>query len=143
MRGDFPVFRQLYANRQWQEMAYHAALVEAEGYGRWPRIREIGEFSKRVGFRRLGIAHCPDTLREAQLAGSYLATRGLDSILPPEGNCDPEGQARFLEERGTDFNVICGMCGGHDSIFIRSSSHLVPLLGQCVWLTTRGYHGPH
>jgi uncharacterized metal-binding protein len=122
MRGDFPDFRELYARHSWRKMAYHAALVEGEGYGRWPRVREVAEFSQRMGFRRLGIAHSPDTLREARLAKRYLETRGLEAVLPPEGDCDPEGQARFFEKMSTDFNVICGMCTGHDSIFIRSSS---------------------
>jgi uncharacterized metal-binding protein len=122
MRGDFPGFRELYTQRFWRKMAYHAALVEAEGYGRWPRVREIAEFSQHMGFRRLGIAHCPDTLREARLAERYFKMFGLEAILPPEGDCDPEGQVRCFQEMGTDFNVICGMCAGHDSVFIRASS---------------------
>jgi uncharacterized metal-binding protein len=122
MRGEFPDFTELYAHRPWKEMAFHAALVEAKGYGRWPRTREIAEFSQQMGFRRLGISHCPDTRREAGLARSYLEKLGFEVILPPEGHCDPGGQARFFEEIGTDFNIICGMCTGHDAIFIRSSS---------------------
>jgi uncharacterized metal-binding protein len=129
MRGDFPSFKKLYAEDCWREMAHKAALVEAEGYGRWPRIREIVEFSQHMGYRRLGVAHCVDTLREAKLARDYLESAGLEAILPPledvlplKGECAPQGQARFFEEVGTDFNIICGMCTGHDSIFIRSSA---------------------
>lgn len=122
MRSDFPDFNELYAHRPWREMAFYAALVEANGYGRWPRTREIAEFSQHMGFRRLGIGHCSDTRREARLAQGYLERLGFEAILPPVGHCDPEGQARFLEEIGTDFNIICGMCPGHDAMFIRSSS---------------------
>lgn len=121
MRGEFPNFRELYGQHFWRKMAYHAALVEAEGYGQWPRVREIVEFSQHMAFHRLGIAHCPDMLREARLAREYLAANGFEAILPTEGDCDPLSQARFFEEMGTDFNVLCGMCTGHDAIFIRSS----------------------
>jgi uncharacterized metal-binding protein len=60
-------------------------------------------------------------LREARLARRYLAENKFEVILPMEGDCDPISQAYFFEEMGTDFNVICGMCTGHDAIFIRSS----------------------
>lgn len=129
MRGDFPSFGELYTERRWREMAHNAALVEAAGYGRWPRIREIVEFSHHMGYHRLGVAHCAETLREAKLTHEYLESGGVEAILPPveairptEGECAPEGQSRFFEEVGTDFNIICGMCIGHDSIFIRSSA---------------------
>jgi uncharacterized metal-binding protein len=129
MRGDFPSFEDLYAERRWREMAHNAALVEAEGYGRWPRIREIVEFSQHMGYHRLGIAHCVDTVREAKLAREYLEGVGLEVILPPvevvlplKGECAPEAQSRFFEGAGTVFNIICGMCIGHDAIFIRSSA---------------------
>jgi uncharacterized metal-binding protein len=129
MREDFPNFEEMYMEPRWREMAHKAALVEAEGYGRWPRIREVVEFSQHMGYRRLGIAHCVDTVREAKLAREYLEGKGLEVILPPievvlslEEECAPEAQSRFFEETGTDFNVICGMCIGHDTIFIRSSA---------------------
>jgi uncharacterized metal-binding protein len=130
MRGDFPNFEKLYREDRWREMAHNAALVEAEGYGRWPRIREIVEFSQHMGYRRLGVAYCVETFREAKLTREYLESVGLETILPPveailplKGECStPEGQARFFEDAGTDFNIICGMCTGHDAIFIRSSA---------------------
>jgi len=122
MRGELPDFNQLYSPAQWREMAYHAAVVEAEGYGRWPRVKEIAEIGRRMGYRRIGIGHCYDMGREARLASDYLSQYGFQAVLPAEGDCDPEGQARFFEKHGTELNVICGMCVGHDSIFIRSSS---------------------
>jgi len=122
MRSELSDFRQLYARSRWREIAYCAARVEAEGYGRWPRVSEMTEFARRIGFRRLGIAHCPSTSPEARLAKAYLKTHGLEAILPPESGCDPEEQARFFKERSADLNIICGMCPGHDSIFIRTSS---------------------
>ena len=55
MRGDFPDFERLYADRPWRDIAYHAALIEAEGYGRWPRIQEIAELCLRMSYRLIGI----------------------------------------------------------------------------------------
>jgi uncharacterized metal-binding protein len=128
MRDELPDFSKLYAKSLWREMAYCSALVEAEGYGHWPRVREIAEFSRRMGFRRLGIAHCPATSTEARLAQDYLTLQGLEAVLPPETGCEPEEQARFFEQKATELNIICGMCTGHDSIFIRASSAPVTLL---------------
>ena len=123
MHGDFPHFRDLYSTDQRRQLAYQAALVEAEGYCRWPRIKEIAEFAHRMEYRRLGVARCPDMSREAALTARYLASCGLEVVLPPDkDDCDPGGQAQFFEESGTDFTVIAGMCLGHDSLFIRASA---------------------
>jgi uncharacterized metal-binding protein len=139
MHDGFPEFSRLYPPGRWREIAYQAALVEAEGYGRWPRLREIAEFSQRMGYRRLGIAHCKDMGREAQLARDRLARFDLEIVSPVEGDCDPQGQARFFQEEGTELNVLCGLCVGHDSIFIRSSRAPVTSL---VVRDTRLQHNP-
>ena len=31
--------------------------------------------------------------------------------------CNPIGQAEMLNEAGTELNIICGLCVGHDAIF--------------------------
>jgi len=33
--------------------------------------------------------------------------------------CNPIGQALFLNKSQTDFNIILGLCVGHDSLFIK------------------------
>jgi uncharacterized metal-binding protein len=45
-----------------------------------------------------------------------------------EALCNPILQARILNERGTDLNVIVGLCVGHDSLFIKHSKALVTTL---------------
>jgi uncharacterized metal-binding protein len=35
--------------------------------------------------------------------------------------CNPIGQAEFLNDAKTDFNIILGLCVGHDSLFIKYS----------------------
>jgi len=138
MQGDFPDFGKLYRDTPWWEIAYQAALVESDGYERWTRIREVAEFCRRMKYRRVGIAHCSDMAREAGLARDYLSGFELEAILPAQSDCDPEGQARYFGERQTDFNVMCGMCPGHDSIFIRSSSS--PLTSLVVRDTRLGHN---
>ncbi len=139
MRGDFPDFETLYAPQPWRDIAYHAALVEAEGYGRWPRLKEIAELSLRMSYKLIGIAHCPDMTREARLTAKYLEGNGLEVLVPPTEGCDPGGEARHFADRGTHFNVICGMCVGHDSVFIRASSAPVTSL---IARDTKLYHNP-
>jgi uncharacterized metal-binding protein len=139
MHDDFPEFSRLYPPGHWRGIAYGASLVEAEGYCRWSRLREIAEFSKKMGIRRLGIAYCKDMGREAQLTGDRLSNFDLDIILPIEGDCDPQGQADHFQEEGTELNVLCGLCVGHDSIFIRSSRAPVTSL---VVRDTRLQHNP-
>jgi uncharacterized metal-binding protein len=120
MRGPFPAFEALYASDAARRLAYHAARVEAEGYCRWTRVREIVELAKRMGYRRIGLAHCPDTHHEAALAARYLRGHGLEAVLPDRvEDCDPVGQADLFARLACEFIAIAGMCVGHDALFIR------------------------
>ncbi len=38
-----------------------------------------------------------------------------------ESGCNPIGQAKIFAECGTDFNVVLGLCVGHDSLFFKYS----------------------
>ena len=123
MHGSFPAFESLYTSEATLRLAYHAARVEAEGYCHWTRIREAVELARRMGYRRIGLAHCRDMRREAALAGRYLGECGLEAILPDGArDCDPVGQAAVFAARGSDFNLIVGMCVGHDALFVRHST---------------------
>lgn len=129
MHGDFPAFEDLYQSREQRESAYHAAVVEAEGYCEWTRIREIAEFAKKLGILRLGIGHCVDMRREATLASRYLEERSLQALLqPPSSGCDPLGQVEFFAEHSTQLNVICGMSVDHEAMFIAASKKPVVAL---------------
>jgi uncharacterized metal-binding protein len=120
MHGPFPSFEALYSTDASRRLAYHAARVEAEGYCQWTRLREVGELSRRMGYRRIGLAHCPDMHREAALAARYLREHQLEAVLPEAAaDCDPLGQAALFSRYGCDFNAIVGMCVGHDALFIR------------------------
>ncbi|MGD2215279.1 MAG: DUF1847 domain-containing protein [Gemmatimonadales bacterium] len=122
MRGDFPAFGDLYRTPEQQRLAQRSALVEALGYCRWTRLREIAEFATRMEYERLGIGYCPDMAREALLAALYFRDQMLEARLPPQTlDCDPLGQAQLFTHEATQLNVIAGMCVGHEAIFIRAS----------------------
>ena len=36
-------------------------------------------------------------------------------------SCNPAEQARLLDEAGSQFSIVLGLCVGHDSIFYRHS----------------------
>jgi uncharacterized metal-binding protein len=126
MHGDFPPFEELYYSTELRDNAHHAALVEAEGYCEWTRIREIAEYAKKLGVERIGIAHCADMAREARLAAEYLGGRQLEPLLPSSSSgCDPVAQIEFFASRGTELNVIAGMCVAHEALFISESEQPV------------------
>ncbi|HWQ09995.1 MAG TPA: DUF1847 domain-containing protein [Holophaga sp.] len=124
-----------------QKMALESARTEAAGYCRSTRIEEIMDFARRMDWRRLGIAHCIGLMREARTARAIFAANGFevfsacckvgsidkeriglpdaDKVVPGtfEPMCSPVGQAALLAEAGTQFNVVIGLCVGHDSLF--------------------------
>jgi uncharacterized metal-binding protein len=122
MRGPFPAYEELYATDEARRLLYHSARVEAEGYGRWTRVREVAELSRRLGIQHLGVACCPDMERESRLAADALRSEGLTvTVAGPGADCDPVGWADLLRREGTQLNVLAGMCVGHDALFIRHS----------------------
>ena len=122
MRGDFPAFDELYNSPELVDNAYRAALVEAEGYCEWTRLREIAEYSKKLGIKRLGVGHCADMAREADLSARYLESHSLQPLLPPASpGCDPIGQLEYFSARDTQLNVIAGMSVAHEVLFISAS----------------------
>ncbi len=122
MRGPFPSFKELYSGEEARRLLYHSARVEAEGYGRWTRILEVAKLARRMRYRRVGVAYCVDMGREARLTADYLRGQGLHVVLPEDAvDCDPIGQAALMAREGTQFNVLAGMCVGHDALFIRHS----------------------
>ena len=122
-------------------MAVESAKLEAEGYCKLTRVEEIMAFARRMGWNRLGIAHCIGLMREAKAAREIFLANGFeaftacckvgavpkedigledaDKVCPGEfeSMCNPIGQAAVLAEAGTQFNVVIGLCVGHDSLF--------------------------
>ena len=133
------------ADADLRRMSVEAARTEAAGYCKTTRIEDTMDFARRMGWRRLGIAHCVGLMKEARaarqifLAGGFevytvcCKTGGIDKEklgledeekVHPGGYevvCNPVAQAALLAQAGTEFNVVMGLCVGHDSIFFMHS----------------------
>lgn len=107
------------------------------------RIEEIAEFSQKMKYRRLGLAFCIGLAREAAVVEEIFRIKGFEviSILCKAGRtpkeqigikdeekifqgteesmCNPIFQAKLLNEEKTDFNILLGLCVGHDSLFFQ------------------------
>jgi uncharacterized metal-binding protein len=140
------------ADPELTRMAREAALTESAGYCKATRVEETMDFARRMGWRRLGIAHCLGLIREAKIArdifiaggfevftvcckaGSFeKATIGVgdaEKVRPGgfESMCNPVGQAALLAQARTELNVVMGLCVGHDSIFFMHSKAPVTVL---------------
>ena len=107
------------------------------------RIVEIIEFARRMGYRRLGLAFCLGLIKEAALVEEILIGQGFEVISAvckagktPKGKigiqdqekiyqgteeamCNPIFQAKLLNRGKTQFNILLGLCVGHDSLFFK------------------------
>ena len=107
------------------------------------RIEELIEFSQRMGYKRLGMAFCGGLIHEASVLCEILEKHGFEVVsvcckvggVPKErigvkdeekmrigqfeSMCNPITQARILNKAKTDFNIMLGLCIGHDSLFLK------------------------
>jgi uncharacterized metal-binding protein len=107
------------------------------------RIEELIEFSHRMKFKRLGMAFCAGLASEASLLSTILESHGFEMVtvsckvggVPKEAihvkenekirigqfesMCNPISQAKLLNRAKTDFNIMLGLCIGHDSLFLK------------------------
>ncbi len=135
-----------------RQVAQASALVESEGYCKWTRVEEICAFARKMGFTELGIATCISFVDLAQILSGILESHGFevasiackngavckekiglrdeDKIRPGqhESMCNPVSQAEFLNRAGCEFNIVLGLCVGHDSLFCRYSKGLATTL---------------
>lgn len=127
------------------KLARTAARIEAEYYGQKTRAEETVLFIKRMGFRKVGIACCAALLEEAKRMARMLKKNGIEPYMVickvggqdkcemglseeekvqgpgPETMCNPILQARILNREQTEFNIVMGLCVGHDSLFYKYS----------------------
>lgn len=118
-----------------------------------PRIREIAEFAKKIGAEKIGMAFCSGLAEEASRAHAILEDHGLEVVsvicscgaidkeevgIPEEykirspenfeSACNPILQADLLNQAQTAFNVLVGLCVGHDMLFTMHSRSPVTTL---------------
>jgi uncharacterized metal-binding protein len=108
-----------------------------------PRVQETVEFAKRMGYKKLGLAFCSGLKKEALSLVRILEAQGFEVVsvickagcVPKEtigirdeekvrigeyeAMCNPIMQAKILNEEKTDFNIMLGLCVGHDSLFLK------------------------
>ena len=109
------------------------------------RVQEIIEYSRKAGLKNIGIANCTIFNREADQSEKVLLDSGFtvnkvnckygkvpfnDLVSGYKGiSCNPAGQAKFLEDKGTELNIMMGLCLGHDMIFnSKSKAPVTPLI---------------
>jgi uncharacterized metal-binding protein len=107
------------------------------------RVEELIEFSKRMGYKKLGMAFCGGLTHEASILSEILERHGFEVVaasckvggIPKERigvkdeekirigefepMCNPITQAKILNRAKTDFNIMLGLCIGHDSLFLK------------------------
>lgn len=150
-----------YDDPQTREFARQASIQEFECYmhlpegltPRNPRVEEIAQFAKKMGYKKLGIAFCIGLQDEAKMLTRILENRGFEVVsacckagaIPKERigiteeqkiggpgtfetMCSPITQAEILNDEGTEFNILVGLCVGHDSLFFKYSKAPVTVL---------------
>ena len=110
-----------------------------------PRVQETCEFAQKMGYRKLGIAFCAGLHSEALSLTQILEAQGFEVISVAckaggtpkeeigikdgekirigefESMCSPIAQAMIFNEEKTEFNILVGLCVGHDSLFLKYS----------------------
>lgn len=108
-----------------------------------PRILEIAEFAEKMGYQRLGLIFCVGLASEAKAVDKFYEGQGFEvvsvackagrtpkeaiglnedqKIFPStsESMCNPIFQAEIVNDEKVDFNIIMGLCVGHDSLVIK------------------------
>ena len=113
---------EIYETDEGAKKSYAASnALKAEGKGQWTRIQEVLGYIKHMGFEKVGLAHCAGLMGEADTLAEIFAGNNveLSRIACQVGGkgCNPVGQAMTLNEVGTDFNIVMGLCMGHDILF--------------------------
>lgn len=121
-----------------------SAYMESDAFGHFPRLKETILFCRRMGYTHIGLAFCSALADEARVVSSLLRKAGLtvESVrckcggirkdtmgiektrwVHPESDfepiCNPIAQAKLLEARGVQFNIVMGLCVGHDTLFLK------------------------
>jgi len=125
-----------------EDQAFMRTISEAKVTG-VSRAEEILALAKQAGFMRIGIAYCVAFKEEASVLKGMFADEfdvtcvdcqvfGIEQGEFVEGatgvSCNPVGQAKVLNDAGTQLNVVMGLCLGHDILFAKHSQAPVTTL---------------
>jgi len=152
-----------YESPEIMRFAKAASLQEAECYSRRDekpfvmrptktRVEEVIEFSRKMGYKKLGVAFCAGLFPEGKAFVEILEKNGFEvtsvcckvGAIPKEflglkdsekvrvgeeeTMCNPISQAEVLNEAKTEFNVLVGLCVGHDALFLKHAEALTTVL---------------
>lgn len=113
------------------------------------RIEETVEVADKMGYKRLGLAFCSGLRNEAKKISGFLEKKGFEvcSVICKCGNiakseidetaegrdakktyCNPLQQAMVLNKAETDWNIVVGLCVGHDSILLKHCDAMCTVL---------------
>jgi uncharacterized metal-binding protein len=144
--------KEIYQDKELAKLALEAARVEASGYMRWTRVEEIIQLAKRMGYKKLGIGTCLGLINESRTLTQILEAKGFQVVsiccktggIPKEfigikddekvypgrheSMCNPIAQAEILNEERCDFNILMGLCVGHDALFLKHVKALTTVL---------------
>lgn len=140
-----------------------ASQVEKQGYTNMVRIEKMLAFIQQMGYRKVGFAFCCGLKKEMEELHRIFSGRGFElhsinckcgglskdnlgarelywndpTAQEPgcETMCNPIGQAHYLAQCGTEFNIVVGLCVGHDSLFFQHSQAPVSVLAAKDWIT--------
>jgi len=108
-----------------------------------PRIVEIVEFARKMKYEKIGLVFCIGLRNEAKVVEKILTVNGFTVVsglckmgrVPKEtigirddqkikigcfeSMCNPIAQAYLFNEEKTEFNIMIGLCVGHDSLFLK------------------------
>jgi uncharacterized metal-binding protein len=108
-----------------------------------PRILETAEFARKMNYKRLGFVFCLGLVPEAKAVEKFLTGQGFEVVstlckvgrVPKENiwirddqkinigcfesMCNPIAQAYVMNQEQTEFNIVMGLCVGHDSLFLK------------------------
>ncbi|MGI6117458.1 MAG: DUF1847 domain-containing protein [Bilifractor sp.] len=126
--------------------------IKGEGVhgGTKTRVEMLIDLLKNIGAKRIGVATCYALLNEARVFSKILRANGFecfginckvgtldkacfgiapkDDPYPGESSCNPILQAKILNDYHTDYNVVIGLCVGHDALFSKYSEAPVSTL---------------
>ena len=104
---------------------------------------ETIEFARKMKYRRLGLVFCVGLSKEAKVVGNLFFSEGFEVVLVAckmgrvpkeeigvrndekisvghfEAMCNPILQTLVLNDEKTEFNVLMGLCVGHDSLVFK------------------------
>lgn len=109
------------------------------------RVVETCEFAIKMAYKKIGLAFCTGLAQEAKVVQEIIREYGFDVVSicckagktpkemiglsddekvrrgTDESMCNPIFQAKTLNQEKVDFNILLGLCVGHDTLFFQHS----------------------